>query len=81
MDRVGADTAKYLEGVDLVVAAPDMTNVVKVRNRDTATTDIVGRSYNKKNSTDESVKTHCTTDCESLHLDCEASPASDVIMG
>lgn len=46
-----------LEGLDLVVAVPDVAVEVNVEGVDRAATDIVGCSYMKAGSTDESGKT------------------------
>lgn len=65
----------------MVLAAHDVAVVVKVRKVDASSRDIVGRSYNKKNSTEESKKTNCATDREHLDVPCEISAAPDVMIG
>lgn len=67
------------EGGDLVVAVPDVACTGIEVGADITAADMVGCSYIKAGSTDESGKAKCAT--EKYGLADEASSASDVMMG
>lgn len=58
-----------------------MPSLVKVNGVDAATTDIVGCSYNKTNSTNESIKTKNATKKAAFDVLYEAPPAPDGLIG
>ncbi len=65
----------------MVLAVHDISVLVKVNGVDAATTDIVGCSYNKAGSTNESKKAKDASVKAAFGVFDEASSAADVMMG